>query len=172
MNIKLPAYVTLTNKSKAAVKFAPYKENFNTTLGYDETIDETTGKAKGGESLVLAATTAGQVFYYLKQASDVLEVTVAETKPEGATYDVCATEAAPATVTITNKSANVMSFVPYRENFQFEVKPAHKDEEGKDVPAETYTFAATTAGQVIYYMNQDVDGLLDVTIGAVKVGKN
>ena len=159
MNIKLPAYVTLTNKSKAAVKFAPYKENFNTAIG-------------AGESLVLAATTAGQVFYYLKQANDSLEVAVSETKPEGATYDVCATEAAPATVTITNKSYNVMSFVPYRENFQFEVKPAHKNEAGEDVPAETYTFAATTAGQVIYYMNQDVDGLLDVTIGAVKVGKN
>ena len=148
MKIKLPAYVTLTNKSKAAVKFAPYKENFNTAIG-------------AGESLVLAATTAGQVFYYLKQANDALEVAVAETKPEGSTYDACATEATPATVKITNKSANVMSFVPYRENFQFEVKPA-----------EEYTFAATTAGQVIYYMNQHVDGLLDDSIGAVKVGKN
>lgn len=145
MEIKLPAYVTLTNKSNEVVKFAPYKENFNTALGV-------------GESLVLVAETAGQVFYYLKQANKALEVTQSESKTE-ATYDVCATATQPATVTITNKRAEgVMNFVPYRENFQFEVKPN-----------ETYTFAATTAGQVIYYMNQDVEGVLDVTVGGKEV---
>ena len=89
---QLPVYVTLTNKTNAAVKFAPYKENFNTSLD-------------AGESLVLTATTAGQVFYYLKQAcADVLEVAIANEKGT-ATYDVCATESAPATVVITAKEA-------------------------------------------------------------------
>lgn len=148
MEIKLPAFVTLTNKSDAVVRFAPYKENFNTALG-------------AGESLVLTATTAGQVFYYMMQANDALEVTQAATKGEGATYDVCATAEDPATVVITNKAAHAMNFVPYRENFQFEVKAG-----------EAYTFDATTAGQVIYYMNQDVDGVLDVAINAKKTGKN
>ena len=55
--IKLPAYVTLTNKTDADIKFAPYKENFNTTLGAKESIE-------------LVAETAGQVFYYYKQAHD------------------------------------------------------------------------------------------------------
>ena len=143
---QLPVYVTLTNKTNAAVKFAPYKENFNTSLG-------------AGESLVLTATTAGQVFYYLKQAcADVLEVAIANEKGT-ATYDVCATESAPATVVITAKEA--MAFVPYRENFQFDLE--------KDDVA---TFKATTAGQVIYYMNQDVGGKLDVAINTKKVGKN
>ena len=146
MEIKLPAYVTLTNKSSEAVKFAPYKENFNTTLG-------------AGESLVLAAETAGQVFYYLKQANAALEVVQSATKTAGATYDVCATAANPATVTITNKASFDMDFVPYRENFQYTVKPS-----------EVFTFDATTAGQVIYYMNQDVDGMLDVTVGGKGVG--
>lgn len=140
--IKLPAYVTLKNNSAAAVKFAPYKENFNTTLG-------------AGESLVLAATTAGQVFYYLRQANDALAVTQSDTKAPGATYDVCATEAKPATVVITNNAERPMDFIPYRENFSFTL------EDG-----DAYTFSATTAGQAIYYMNQDVDGVLDVSVTA------
>ena len=148
MEIKLPAYVTLKNKSNSVVKFAPYKENFNTSLD-------------AGESLVLTATTAGQVFYYLLQANDALEVTQSDTKGAGATYDVCATAETPVAVTITNKADRPMNFVPYRENFQYEVEVGG-----------AYTFDATTAGQVIYYMNQDVDGVLDVKVGEKKVGKN
>lgn len=140
--IKLPAYVTLTNKTDADIKFAPYKENFNTTLGANESIE-------------LVAETAGQVFYYYKQASDSLEVTHADAKSGTATYDVCT----PAKVTITNNAEHVMSFAPYRENFQFDVQSK-----------EVITFDATTAGQAIYYMNQDVDGALDVTVSDKAVG--
>ena len=140
--IKLPAYVTLKNVSANAVKFAPYKENFNTTLG-------------AGESIVLVAETAGQVFYYLKQANDAITVAQSDKKTAGATYDVCATAATPASVVVTNKVEVPMNFVPYRENFQFEV-PA----------GEAYTFSATTAGQAIYYMNQGVEGQLDVAVTA------
>lgn len=146
--IKLPAYVTLTNKTTGVVKFAPYKENFNTKL-------------RANESLVLTATTAGQVLYYLMQASDALDVKQDEEKPSvAATYDVCATPDAPVSITITNKSNRPMNFVPYRENFQFTLQPA-----------EVYAFDATTAGQVIYYMNQDVDGVLDVKVGTKSVGE-
>lgn len=146
--IKLPAYVTLTNKTNGIVKFAPYKENFNTTL-------------RGGETLVLTATTVGQVLYYLMQASDSLKVERADAKPEAAaTYDVCATQENPVSITITNNSDRAMNFVPYRENFQYTL-----------AANESCEFDATTAGQVIYYMNQDVDGVLDVKVGTKGVGK-
>lgn len=146
--IKLPAYVTLTNKTTGIVKFAPYKENFNTTL-------------RGGEKLVLTATTVGQVLYYLMQASDSLKVERFDTKPvETFDYDVCATQENPVPITITNNSNRAMSFVPYRENFQYTL-----------AAGESCEFDATTAGQVIYYMNQDVDGVLDVKPGEQKVGE-
>ena len=139
--ITLPTTIKLTNKSANEIKFAPYKENFNTRLG-------------AGESLVLDAETAGQVFYYLKQANGALEVELGASV-EGATYNVCT----PASVVITNNSDKAMNFVPYRENFQFEV-----------APKTSFTFNAKTAGQAIYYMNQDVDGILDVMVGGKAVG--
>lgn len=63
MTIKLPAKVTLTNGSKErAVRFVPYRENF-------------TAVVPAGQSIELEAQTAGQVFYYLAQATEDLTVT-------------------------------------------------------------------------------------------------
>lgn len=62
ISIKLPAKVTLTNTtSDRTVRFVPYRENF--TVGI-----------LAGESIELEAQTAGQVLYYLAQATDGLKV--------------------------------------------------------------------------------------------------
>ena len=55
-----------------------------------------------------------------------------------------------------------MSFIPYRENFSQEV-----------AVGDDYEFEAKTAGQVLYYMAQDTNGMgvaggLDVTQEEVK----
>lgn len=62
MDIKLPAVVTLTNTADRAIRFIPYKENFTYVLD-------------AGESIAIEVATAGQVLYYLAQATDGLTVT-------------------------------------------------------------------------------------------------
>lgn len=65
ITIKLPAVITLTNTNPErgkAIRFVPYRENFTTVIA-------------AGDSVKLEATTAGQVLYYLAQATDGLEVT-------------------------------------------------------------------------------------------------
>lgn len=59
--IKLPAMITISNKSDHVIKFVPYRENFTTGIA-------------AGDSVELEATTAGQVLYYLAQATDGLTV--------------------------------------------------------------------------------------------------
>lgn len=61
--IKLPAVITLSNTTRdRAIRFVPYRENFTTVIA-------------AGDSVQLEAQTAGQVLYYLAQATDGLEVT-------------------------------------------------------------------------------------------------
>lgn len=62
VTITLPAKVTITNTSDKAIRFVPYRENFTTVVA-------------AGDSVELEATTAGQVLYYLAQATDGLTVT-------------------------------------------------------------------------------------------------
>lgn len=61
VTITLPAKVTITNTSDKAIRFVPYRENFTTVVA-------------AGDSVELEATTAGQVLYYLAQATDGLTV--------------------------------------------------------------------------------------------------
>ena len=131
-NITLPATMKLTAGAEGA-KFAPYKENFITSI-------------KANSALVLKVDTVGQYFYYKNQGF-----------VEGAAADGDLVINVPAIVTIANNSGKAMNFIPYRENFQQEIKAN-----------EGYSFDATTAGQVLYYLSQDtntveVDGGLDVT---------
>lgn len=127
-------------------RFVPYKENFVTPV------------AKG-TTLYLKAYTVGQYLYYTKNGF----VDAGATKPTANATTIVIN--VPATITIANNSNKVMNFIPYRENFQVEVKPG-----------EGYAFEAETAGQVLYYMSQDtndisindtdeVTGGLDVTQG-------
>ena len=64
VEIKLPAIVTIANTSDKQIGFIPYRENFTTYV-------------PAGETITLEAQTAGQVLYYLAQATTGLEVTQA-----------------------------------------------------------------------------------------------
>ena len=60
--IKLPAVITITNTTAdKAIGFIPYRENFVTYLA-------------AGDVVKLEAQTAGQVLYYLAQATEGLTV--------------------------------------------------------------------------------------------------
>ena len=62
----------------------------------------------------------------------------------------------PAIITLKNIHADkAVGFVPYRENFTTYI-PA----------GETITLEAQTAGQVLYYLAQAVEGRLEVTQAA------
>ena len=124
--------VKLTNKSDKVVQFIPYKENFATAI-------------EAGKSVVLPVETVGQVFYYIKQANEDLAVEHAETglAKEGDTVITL-----PQILTITNESTKSIAFVPYRENFQIDV-----------AAGDSYEFEVKTAGQYIYYFNQETLGL-------------
>ena len=124
--------VKLTNKSDKVVQFIPYKENFATAI-------------EAGKSIVLPVDTVGQVFYYIKQANEDLVVEHAKTglEKEGDTVITL-----PQTLTITNESTKSIAFVPYRENFQIDV-----------AAGDSYEFEVKTAGQYIYYFNQETLGL-------------
>ena len=64
LQIIVPATITIANKTDRAIGFVPYRENFVVYVG-------------AGETYELEASTAGQVFYYLAQATEGLEVTQA-----------------------------------------------------------------------------------------------
>lgn len=61
LEIVLPAVITITNTSDRAIGFVPYRENFTVYV-------------QAGDVVKLEATTAGQVFYYLAQATEGLTV--------------------------------------------------------------------------------------------------
>lgn len=64
VNIVLPAIITITNTSTVSKTFMPYRENFTSTLA-------------AGNTITLEVSNAGQVLYYLGQATDGLTVTQA-----------------------------------------------------------------------------------------------
>lgn len=64
MEIVLPAIITIANTSEKQIGFVPYRENFTTYI-------------PAGETITLEAQTAGQVLYYLAQATEGLTVTQA-----------------------------------------------------------------------------------------------
>lgn len=144
--IKL-GYVTLKNTGDKKVAFIPYKENFASFVN-------------AGCTMAIPVKTVGQALYYMNQAKAGFEVANVESvtaDKEGKVFVIPAT----ATVTIENKEAEggkTMAFIPYRENFQVDVKPG-----------ESFIFDIDNPGQFIYYANQDVGGIgvsLDVTLVA------
>lgn len=62
VEIVVPAIITIENETDRAIGFVPYRENFTVYV-------------KKGETITLEAATAGQVFYYLAQATEGLKVT-------------------------------------------------------------------------------------------------
>ena len=99
--VTAPAVIKIVNNATTAKVFAPYKENFVTTLAAGATIE-------------LQVKTSGQVLYYLGQASKDLAVSVLTDfdSTEGA-IKITSNEK----ITITNSSNRVIGFIPYKENF-------------------------------------------------------
>ena len=126
--INSPQLIKIENTGNNTVGFVPYRENYTYAL-------------EAGKTIELTATTSGQALYYLKQATDNLAVTFIGDFDE-ATEDIVVI-GLPATVTLANKTATALNFVPYKENF------------GEQIAAgDTLTFTATTVGQVLYYLAQ------------------
>ena len=143
--IKL-GYVTLKNTSDKKIAFIPYKENFASYVD-------------AGCTMAIPVKTVGQALYYLNQAKAGFEVeNVAETPAEDKEGKIFVIPAA-ATVTITNLEAEggrTMAFIPYRENFQVDVKPGDE-----------FKFDIDNPGQFIYYANQDT-GAAGIDVKLVK----
>ena len=135
-------YVTLKNTSEKKVAFIPYKENF-------------ASQVNPGHTIAIPVKTVGQALYYMNLAKTGFEVANVESAP--AKSETVYVIPAAATVTIENLEAErVMAFIPYRENFQVEVKPGEK-----------YVFEIDNPGQFIYYANQDTGATgIDVTLVA------
>lgn len=128
LTVELPVKLKISNTGSSAQSFQPYHENFNVAV-------------PAGVSIELEATTVGQYFYYVRQATKGLEVEViAEFDEESASIVVIEL---PAMITLTNVSSRVKTFNPYRENFSVEI-----------AAGDAIELEATTAGQVLYYLAQ------------------
>ena len=141
-DIKL-GYVTLKNTSDKKVAFIPYKENFASYVD-------------AGCTMAIPVKTVGQALYYLNQAKAGFEVANVAEAPAAKDDEIFVIPAA-ATVTIKNLEAErTMAFIPYRENFQVDVKPG-----------DSYIFEIDNPGQFIYYANQDT-GATGIDVKLVK----
>lgn len=137
--VTLPCIIKIHNAGEKTEAFAPYRENFKVEL-------------IAGATIEFEVNTAGQWFYYERQATNNLEVTkINEFDEESATLKVIDL---PAIVTLTNVSSRVKGFVPYHENFQVDMQPT-----------DVIELETTTAGQTLYYLAQ-ADSDLTVTVEA------
>lgn len=128
LTIELPVIMKITNTGATAQAFQPYHENFNVVI-------------PAGVAVELEATTVGQYFYYMNQATKLLTVEkINSFDTASATIIVIDL---PAIVTLTNISNKVKAFNPYRENFMVEI-----------AAGDSIELEATTAGQVLYYLAQ------------------
>ena len=139
IDVKVPAILKISNTSDINIPFVPYRENFVTSL------------AKG-KAIEFSVDRAGQVLYYLKQATPELVVKQITnfTASDGNTTVL----ETPAIMTLENKSELVKSFQPYKENFIVDVKGGDK-----------YEIEVSTLGQILYYLAQ---GTTDLTVTYAK----
>lgn len=133
IKIALPAKIKIVNSSDRAIAFAPYRENFSSVLA-------------AGKTLEFPVDRAGQVLYYLEQATDGLAVSqITDFDSNGGNITVLET---PAIMTIENIGDIVKAFQPYKENFIVNVEVGDK-----------YEIEVTTVGQILYYLAQATEGL-------------
>lgn len=130
--VTAPAVIKIKNNSTVSKVFAPYKENFPVTLAANGVIE-------------LQLKTSGQILYYLEQATKDLSVEILN--------DFDATVGAikiyaQETVTLTNNSAKTIGFIPYKENFQYNIGAG-----------DAVSITTSNAGQVLYYLGQATEGL-------------
>ena len=130
--VTAPAIIRIANTAEIAKTFQAYKENFTTKL-------------VAGQALEFEVKTSGQVFYYLAQATTGLTVEVVETY----TVDENTIKLnVPALITLTNTTDRKIGFIPYRENFQYDI-----------AGGDNVQLTATNVGQVLYYLAQATEGL-------------
>lgn len=127
--ITLPAIVKLANTSDKKISFQPYHENFSVAI-------------PAGNAVEFEVNTAGQFFYYEKQATEVGLVVTHPAELEQ-TKDTLIVIDLPSLVTLTNTDTNIVNFVPYRENFTVSIGVG-----------DAIVLEATTVGQVLYYLAQ------------------
>ena len=139
IKVQVPAKIRIENTSTRAMSFAPYRENFASVLA-------------AGKAIEFSVDRAGQVLYYLKQATPELVVKQITnfTASDGNTTVL----ETPAIMTLENKSELVKSFQPYKENFIVDVKGGDK-----------YEIEVSTLGQILYYLAQ---GTADLTVTYAK----
>lgn len=128
LNITLPAIMKITNLRDRPQSFQPYHENFSVGI-------------PGGCSLEFEVMTAGQYFYYLKQAAE--DLVVEEIQEFDTASSTIIVIDVPAMITLTNISNRIKTFQPYRENFSVEMQAG-----------DVIELEATTVGQVLYYTAQ------------------
>ena len=128
LTISLPKILKVTNSGEGAKSFQPYHENFNVSV-------------PAGVAVEFEVNTAGQYFYYMKQAEKGLQVESIDSF-DTASASIIVIDL-PAMVTLTNVSSRVKSFNPYRENFAVSM-------EAGDI----INLEASTVGQVLYYLAQ------------------
>ena len=132
INIETPGVIKITNTSAKVKAIVPYKENFMT-------------KIAAGAAVEIEVKTAGQALYYFGQATEGLTVAF-----QAAFSGVSGVEAIHCgeKITLTNGSAKVIKFIPYRENFEHAI-----------AAGDSVVITADHVGQVLYYMAQATEGL-------------
>jgi hypothetical protein len=128
LNVVAPAKISIKNTSEVSKRFVPYKENFTILIG-------------AGAEYSFEVKTSGQVLYYLAQATDGLEIKTVEAF-SGTKINV------PAKITLTNTSDMSIGFVPYKENFQYDIEAGNSVE-----------LVTENVGQTLYYLAQATEGL-------------
>lgn len=137
LNVIAPAKISIKNTSDVSKRFVPYKENFTVLVGT-------------GAEYQFEVKTSGQVLYYLAQATEGLEVKTISDFSGGVKLNV------PAKITLKNTSDITKGFIPYKENFQYDI-----------TAGDSVELTAENVGQVLYYLAQATEGL-EVTQAEVK----
>lgn len=142
LTVTLPAVIKLTNNTDNAIPFQPYHENFSAYVPAHKSLEFEVG-------------TAGQYFYYEKQAKDV-GLEFAQLVALDTASDSIIVIDLPSLVTITNVTEHGVNFKPYRESFTVAI--AKND---------AVVLEATTVGQVLAYLAQEqVNDGIAVTFAA------
>ena len=137
MNLSTPVKLKIVNKTDFVRSFQPYRENFISAL-------------KGHATLEFEVNDSEAALYYLKQGTEELEITEIESFDSPSLTVTVVPNAA--VMTLTNiadvESKVIKSFVPYKQNFQEDLKAGDSVE-----------LDANSLAEFLYYMGQETDGL-------------
>lgn len=137
--LSIPQKMQIKNTSDKEMMFRPYRENFNVSV-------------PSGLTFGFTCTTVGQCLYYLKQGYTLSDNKGLEVELVNGEFTTGDELVSPALVTLRNttpaEGGRMIKFIPYRERFEYSVKPQN-----------SITLETKTLGQLLYYMAQATDGL-------------